>query len=436
MKKIISILLTVFMVISLCIVFSSAEETNLALNADYTYTGYHEHYPDEGGTMLTDGKLGDSAEDVAYNSGVWVGLNFLGEGADCNTEKWEAGVTKSINNIVVDLGSSEDNLVKFSLTTLESSGVGIELPEKVEVLISDDGEDYESLGDATSSAFYEESIYKFSLSADEPVSARYVKFITTQVSAWFFVSEVEVLQNPDYTPPEPVPETTISLISKDASKWESFPYEDDNVTVDVDISNVDDAIVIASDGEVGWPFAYYDLEETVEVNKDDFNFVYDFSVAGGKTNVILFTEGSAKDGSKHIQKITHLIADEGSDQRPEGDDLADGTYQGVIKLSDLDYELAGLADEDIVTITSVKIFVVNGASVTINKLALESIKTVIPDPSDETSDESDESSGTSDKSEDDSSKPVKTGDTGTNALIIIAVMALFGMATIAAKNRR
>ena len=182
---------------------SSREEENLAAGKSYTFTGIYRspetneaHYSDNENYKLTDGVIG-SVSDIGYNSDIWVGLNWKGEGAFCEDTTWSAN-TIAINSITIDLESSED-VYLFSLF-IEDVGSGIHKPKSVEVFISEDNINYTSIG-STQAKFIVEAknydntsygMYVYWLALSEAVTARYVKFVITHGGAWTFVSEVEI----------------------------------------------------------------------------------------------------------------------------------------------------------------------------------------------------------------------------------------------------
>ena len=71
MKKIISVIITLLLVIPVSIFYSSAQETNIALGKSYSYTGTYVDegvimYPDTDRKELTDGIKGDG-DDMGRN---------------------------------------------------------------------------------------------------------------------------------------------------------------------------------------------------------------------------------------------------------------------------------------------------------------------------------------------------------------------------------
>lgn len=452
MKKIISIILATLLVVSLGIVFTSATTTsaeNVAAGKSYTCTGAASDgsYPDTDSKELTDGTTGVKA-DIGYAPDLWTGLNWKGADAVCDDEEW-IDTTVAINTIVVDLGSVTDKLTGFSIIT-EDCGNGIAPAKEVEVFVSDDKADFTSIGKTTStktidygdSTTPDYGIYNLTLNTTAK-SARYVKFVVYHKSSWCFVSEVEVYQDSDASDEsseeskEEKPAESYSLISFDASKW-LLGDECNGETAKVDASG--DAIVV-SGSSTAWPYAHYSIENPVTVNIADFELVYDFTISGGKANIALFCEGSTViDNNNYIDNVTHLMAEEGSTQRPLGDDLTADTYTGKIKLSDLDLTNVTVLEDGKLQISALKVYSVGGGVITINKFAIESIATVFVDTSDdESSDESsvtssDTSSVTSSEAVSDTSIP-NTGDSGMISFAIVALIAVISLSAFAMKKR-
>ncbi|HBR30990.1 MAG TPA: hypothetical protein DD733_02790 [Clostridiales bacterium] len=263
MKKIISVIITLLLVIPVSIFYSSAQETNIALGKSYSYTGTYVDegvimYPDTDRKELTDGIKGDG-DDIGFVSPIWVGMNINGVNSQYNS-----------NEITVDLGSIQNKLIRFTLTA-ESCDGGISTPNSVEVMVSDDNKDFTSAGVAYSatrykskdmsysvsessitssifsdysdvSEYYEPSnygIYTYSVVLDGAISARYIKYVIHHGASWAFVSEVEVYRNPDAkdAPPNTVFVTTINE-SVTAGAGAIFT-NDFEYSVDGDISSSD-----------------------------------------------------------------------------------------------------------------------------------------------------------------------------------------------------
>ena len=139
-------------------------------NADADIT-----YPDEDGKSLTDGVYAPA--DAGYGSVEWAGFN--GSHPDYAGYHW----------ITIDLGESTD-LAKFVLAhgtqALES---GIKAPTKVEVLVSDDGETWTSIGEATPAD--DASVSEEKTVIEAGASGQYVQF-RFEAGGWCFVSEIEI----------------------------------------------------------------------------------------------------------------------------------------------------------------------------------------------------------------------------------------------------
>lgn len=242
MKKFIVLALTAILIVSLSVVFVSAEETNVAAGKSYTYTGANTNantneidYPDTDNKELTDGTIGKEA-DFGYQSPIWVGLNPNGEGVENNLSK-----------IVVDLGAVTEGITGFSLIA-EDCGSGIFFPVDVEVFVSDDDKNYTSVGKATkekiidkaTEEFPDYGIYKYSLAASEEQSAKFVKFAVQfrEGGGWVFVSEVEVYTGGELG--EPAEESKeVSEVSKDKEESKEVSQIKDDTSEKTDTSKTE-----------------------------------------------------------------------------------------------------------------------------------------------------------------------------------------------------
>ena len=206
MKKLLSALVAVALVATLCSVFASAEDTNVALNKTYTTKGIllqtetqYGVYPDEDGKTLTDGVKANSSS-FSFTDAYWVGFNTnsaevkgLGEdGANADFE------------IVVNLGGAYE-ISKFALETMGGGLNGINYPGKIEFSYSTDGTTFTSAGagslpeeDAYNKTEESHVLFESVLELDTAVTANYVKvsFASYTGSTWYFVSEFEAYGAP------------------------------------------------------------------------------------------------------------------------------------------------------------------------------------------------------------------------------------------------
>lgn len=199
MKRLFVLVLSALLTISLCAVFASAAETNVAAGKTYTYTGAYTDpssgqvsWPDTDNKELTDGIFASKDTDVSYGLAMWVGMNQNGAGVVPNSGTVE---------IVVDLGSTVSGITKFTMNTLQMGGPAIGAPKEVKVSVSTDNQNFTNVGNMTITKTIakpgegdkgkDDGIYDCTLSSTEK-SARYVKFTAKLSSAWLFVSEVGV----------------------------------------------------------------------------------------------------------------------------------------------------------------------------------------------------------------------------------------------------
>ena len=152
---------------------SQAPVRNLAEGCGIKYlTRWHNAYPGSGEATLIDGRQGGWAN----NDGRWMG--FLSD-----------------IDVIIDLGQMTD-IHYIGATFLQSAGPGIFMPEKAEVLISGDGETFESIGECYNDVQTSDPNLLFKdFNVICNVKARYVRykaFRNPEVRAWLFVDEIIV----------------------------------------------------------------------------------------------------------------------------------------------------------------------------------------------------------------------------------------------------
>ena len=136
-------------------------------------------YPDEDGVSLTDGVKDPGDSD--YKNVVWAGFNGNG------TPDY---VANGYSWVIIDLGAVTE-ISKISVYTgSEALGSGIASNNMtVEFLVSDDGENWTSLG--TVATVDDASVNFVETTIGTTASGQYVKVQLTR-TGWMFVSEVEV----------------------------------------------------------------------------------------------------------------------------------------------------------------------------------------------------------------------------------------------------
>ena len=198
MKKALSIMLTMCMVLSLFATFvisASAEATNLAAGKSYVTSqlyrqggkeagwGWDENaaisYPDEDGKSLTDGVYAPADDD--YLDPVWAGFS-------------QDPVYKEVgyHTITVDLGATANisEAVVYIASGTQGNGIGAS-GATVEVFVSDDNTNWTSVGTAEGAAATD--VDYVALSVKGAASGRYVQFRLVR-GGWLFVSEVAVFE--------------------------------------------------------------------------------------------------------------------------------------------------------------------------------------------------------------------------------------------------
>ena len=171
----------------------------------------------------------------------------------------------------------------------------------------------------------------------------------------------------------PVSAATTSLLPTDATAWKSFSAGDNNENVNVKIDN--GATIVTSTGTTSWPCAALSLgkAESYTVPIEGTSFEYDFTVANGKSNIMLFFNGGTPDvviGTDYA-RLVDCISNFGI---TDNSDVPVGTYTGTITLKDMTssagFPKTSINADKTVTISGIKIYSVGGAVVTVNKLQL------------------------------------------------------------------
>ncbi len=131
-------------------------------------------YPDSYGIELTDGVLGAPGSGD-YNQAAYVG--YHGDSAVV---------------ITVDLGKVYDNIYEIHLGYLSTESAGIRAPQKVRVLVSENGKDFFKLGDLEIPEFVEGTRLDAMYRSENYIKARYVRY-TIVKSGWLFLDELQVI---------------------------------------------------------------------------------------------------------------------------------------------------------------------------------------------------------------------------------------------------
>lgn len=130
---------------------------------------YYHTYPGAGDASMTDGLMGG----WAYDDGRWQG--FLTD-----------------FDVTVDLGSVTP-LHYVGATFIQQTGPGIHLPSKVEIYVSQDGENFELAGEVWNEIPKEdESILYVPFGTQVNASARYVRYYAKKTAGWLFTDEIVI----------------------------------------------------------------------------------------------------------------------------------------------------------------------------------------------------------------------------------------------------
>lgn len=191
----------------------SMKAKNIFSKMKYTYsTSPASSYPDGSFTKLTDGITRDLFD--KYN---WVG--FEGSGSV---------------SVVFDLGSNDHRLAVVELDALCQISYGIRLPVSVSLSVSDDGEEYTTIGEITSPVDIGESskyVYRFAL--PKATSARYIKLTAKRSQGGFlFFDEI---YGYEYAEDGDIDINAGEIASADEGSYDYYKYSlKSDITVPVD----------------------------------------------------------------------------------------------------------------------------------------------------------------------------------------------------------
>lgn len=322
MKKIISMILTVALLVSLASVCVLAADVDVAEGKSYELIGVFPNlsgasYPDEEGKTITDGKY---AESNSFSDAAWVGFNVGAD--DIKDAETPSGA------VIVDLGKTE-KITKVYIEANETTSAGISAPEGVEIFVSADKAAWTSAGSATV-ALKSEGIYDITLALDS-VEARYVKAVFDHKSNWVFISEVDIYasgaasEGGSTTPPAS-DKVVNNLISKDLT-WTATDVEYGGSIGKCTYSYDGDKLTVASD--INWPSIAANFDEGIVVGADD-EIAVDFALTSGYVNFYVVVD---VDGEIYALYIQHTIAPD-SISASSGDLSVQGEYKTSFKIKD------------------------------------------------------------------------------------------------------
>ena len=145
-----------------------------------------------GCSYKTSKPAGDSYAD-SYNIELTDGLKCEREGASYSDPRLAGyGIGEyNILAVTVDLGKNTDKIYAFELDYLDIDSSGISAPYAFGVAVSDDGENFTSLGSAKKIKGESDASCKTCLvELEKSVSARYIRFNVTTGNFWVFIDEV------------------------------------------------------------------------------------------------------------------------------------------------------------------------------------------------------------------------------------------------------
>ncbi len=208
------------------------------------------------------------------------------------------------------------------------------------------------------------------------------------------------------------------LIPAEGTVWNKTDNGGASVTVDYQ----DDATVFSGSVSGTWPCVdfYYEADDRITANIDEYSIVYDFTVQGGAANInFYFTDGFGTSGGYTIANnaLGNVSYDAGSG------DLYDGDIKGVIRLSDFVNSTKFLngetfptnmitADNEII-FSGIQFYSVNGGTITVRQLAIVPNEEAGDPTGGETGDESSEAPAESSDAIDESSDAIDESSEAT-----------------------
>lgn len=215
MKKIIPVILSLLLVVSVCGIFAFAEAENVAAGKSYDLNGMRDQYLDDDTKKLTNGEFAASS---SYTESQFIGLS-------ANSEYYGANGHASI---IVDLGESVNvGQVVISLSNHCDAGIGA--PSVIKVSVSADKSVWSEAVELEYESLTEKTVVKAVGVIN--VTGQYVKYelIASEGNSWMFVDEIEIYNGGeagDITPPEEsVPATESTPENESEPADESAPAD-------------------------------------------------------------------------------------------------------------------------------------------------------------------------------------------------------------------
>ena len=390
MKKFLSLVLVVALLVSMVSLTAFAADENVAKGKSYTISGCGTGYvnlegewPSDYDANLTDGL---AEEELTFGTTKnWFGFYENGDNP-------HNSAVEKVGTAIIDLGSKVSGINKFRVHFGNHYANGVNSPEYAKIFVSADGTTYTEAGsleikDATVEANAVLS-YWSEITLDTAVEARYVKLEVKLQGVFAFLNEIEVYApkasggNSGTTPPASK-KTVTNLISKDL-EWTATDVEYGGAVGKCTYSYDGDKLTVASD--VNWPNITANLGDGIVVSGDD-EIAVDFALTSGYVNFYVVVD---IDGEIYALYIQHTIAPDNI-SASSGDLAVQGEYKTSFKIKDgvgskssvgaVPANCSTLPAADSYTIKSVTIMPCGGnASVTFNSFTVTSDAPVADEP--------------------------------------------------------
>ncbi len=301
MKKTLSIILTIVMLMGCCasIFTTTAASTILSVGKSYTFSGgsSHSSCPDTNGKELTDGSKGNTNVTGAPYAGYQ------------GSETYE---------FIVDLGSAQKSNV-FTIYTAQNFW-GVSIPKNLAIAYADSSSGpftnasgvmasvKTGTGDTLSG--YTSELYTITFTSGSEINARYIKFIITSANNKFlWMDEIEVAYDPDVKVDAFIPDDALRVhtVNKQVGK--------DSISVFTSLDNL-------ANNQNDWG-VYYQLRPTVVPNEyvvvdaysgsgvnntaDTFKTASGFTTPAYCTDIYMAVNGATANAAVYNLKVGDVV---------------------------------------------------------------------------------------------------------------------------------
>ena len=270
MKKFLAILLAALLVIPAVLVFSaSADEVLVSKGKSYAISGSGTGYinlagqwPSKYDANLTDGSIVNASADVTFGAESNQFAFYYSTGADASL----INAPEGIGTATIDLGEVTENIATYKAHVYTPGIYGIACPEYIMVSVSDDNETFIDIGDLSGLVNNTADPYWVSLTTENGVSARYVRFTFAfkdgNTGVLLFLDELEVYADPSKADGTSAPvKETITVdgtlydngwkadgwkeVTPETGRWQGEPQTEDTLSYKYQLRADDEYLYVA-----------------------------------------------------------------------------------------------------------------------------------------------------------------------------------------------